>query len=195
MTFAKEFLDKILKEKNILLPDDFYNYLTQISHEHTTQCNIADLCEPLTYNKTCNTILDEKLYDKKMDWDINSNEDPYNCLEITDLPTDEMCQGCIPENVTDLTYYFPEIRVHENDVAKTVSHDVNASVTDGFFEIGSIEPYNSQTYNIYLGQGSHFGSIWLNMDDTCYGECPMYSKQYDTFTEYLDKINNDIRNC
>jgi hypothetical protein len=55
-------------------------------------------------------------------------------------------------------------------------------------------------YYIYLGNGPHYGSIWINNDNSCYSEYPNFCKVFTSFNNFLKSVNeyknsDNIDNC
>ena len=168
--FTKEYLDRLLDEKQIKLPDDFYHYLTQISSNQL-----------IFYDYESNeTIKLPKFYDDCIHkFSIN----------IEDLPSSSQQRVSIPINVTKLSYYFPEMKYSENDNECSVQNNISINtVTKWMLHIafGNTCIY---PYYIYLGDGPHFGSIWINYDNSLYLEYPDFTKIFSSFEAFLKSVN------
>jgi hypothetical protein len=44
-------------------------------------------------------------------------------------------------------------------------------------------------YYIYLGQGPHYGSIWVNTDDTNHSTLFELKRMFDTFEQFFNRVN------
>lgn len=179
--YQKEDLDKILNEKGIQLPEDFYNYLTNVSSNYviTFDDNLRK-SYPIFYDDELHENANELLYEK-----------------ITDFPSCEKCQIEIPENVTEISYYFPEMMcgLSELDTPVNENHGIKCiDVCVSMVRIGQGADLGYFPYYIYLGKGSHYGSIWLDNDDTFYSEFPTYEKTFSSFTNFLKRINKIKQN-
>jgi hypothetical protein len=164
-------LDDALSEKGIRLPDDYYNYLINVSCDFLMRFdNMINGNYPIFYD-------DER------------NTNNIECI-IKDLPLDEHCQIEIPINVTNISFYFPECPISEKDIPRTISHNFTCKeISKSMLHISDGSKYHIYPYMIYLGKGHHFGSVWVNGDDSLCGEFPEYVKVFSTFTQFFDRIN------
>ena len=120
-----------------------------------------------------------KFYDSKYKYPI----------DLKYLPSYTHQPVSIPLNVTTLSYYFPEVKYNEDDIERTTNN--NISIKDVRKWMLNIAFGNSCNfpYYIYLGNGPHFGSIWINNDNSCYLEYPEFTKVFTSFDNFLKSVN------
>lgn len=170
--------------EGIELPLDFYNYLTTVSDNYIFAVDT-------NYKNSDFTV---EFYDKIISATNGENEtisivDNVKGEDKIDLKYVKRNDFILPLDVTNLSYYFPECRVSEDDISVTTCNNINISEIECNFVQISRGQFGMFPNFIYLGSGPHFGSIWSNGDDSNYGECPMYEKIFDNFTDYLNRIN------
>jgi len=174
--FEKEYINNLLNEKQIKLPDDFYNYLTQISSNHLI-FYYNDVKNDENYKEICKI---PKFYDSNYKYPI----------DLKYLPSYTHPQVSIPLNVTRLSYYFPEVKYSEDDIERTTNNNISINdVRKWMLNIAFGNSYSFFPYYIYLGNGPHFGSIWINYDDSCYLEYPEFTKVFTSFDNFLKSVN------
>lgn len=173
----KSLLDQILKEKQITLPDDFYKYLTEISTNYLIEFDDID------DNWDCDNCVYVNVYPK-----YYTNEN-ISKIDLQNMFTSSEMQINIPENVTCLDYYFPEIKYCENDLPIKTSKNISIrDIQKSLICIGKGHQFFYRYY-IYLGKGFHFGSIWVNNDISTYSEFPSYLKVFSSFSKFFERIN------
>lgn len=163
----QDFLNNILQTNQITLPNDFYNYLVNISDNYIIDFNTA--CDyPIYYDDT-------RSFQKIVNFPKNTQFIPFFSDNL---------------EITNLSYHFPDIPMNESDVAVSSSNGVIFwDVRKCMLLIGHGYNLGYYPYYIFLGQGVHFGSIWIDLDETHYNEFPEYVKTHQTFTQFLDQIN------
>jgi hypothetical protein len=171
-TIEQTTLDEILCKKEITLPNDFYNYLINVSSNYLIYFNRKDYY-PIFYD------------DVQLDGKIN----PIY------FPTNEQLQIEIPREINYISYYFPEMRANENDISINTSPNLNCNeIEKAMVWVGFGSYYALNPYMIYLGKGVHNGSIWINKDSSTYNEFPSFEKVFNTFGDFLKMIDEIKQN-
>jgi len=175
--FDKVYINNLLNEKQIKLPDDFYNYLTNISKNKLIFYFYNDFNNDKNYKEN---IKIPKFYDNSIY--------EYN-IDIEKIPNNTHKQVSIPLNVTKLSYYFPEVKYSEDDIERTTNNNICINdVKKWMLEIADGNKHYFPYY-IYLGNGPHFGSIWINNDSSIYLEFPEFTKVFTSFNSFLNSVN------
>ena len=124
--FEKEYINNLLNEKQIKLPDDFYNYLNNLSKNKLIFYFYNDFNNDKNYEEN---IKIPKFYD--------NNIYKYD-IDIEKIPNNTHKQVSIPLNVTKLSYYFPEVKYSEDDIEHTTNNNICINdVSKWMLEIGA----------------------------------------------------------
>ena len=163
--YTKSELDNQLSKSNLKIPTDFYQYLTNISNKLVVYFDKDDI--PLFYdNNECHP--NKQIHLQSFICHTRKVFIPANITLFASMTDDILlqnrCYGEMPVRQMDFRMWM--IFVGES------------------WRVG-----HCYDYFIYLGEGPHFGSIWVNHSQSFDVFHFIFVKAFQTFSGYLSAVN------